>query len=194
MSALPSFLMSLFLLFSPPADSPEQGLWIGLSDAWSLGSFGRPLFPIGSVLNPRLELGWGEVSLGICWMAVPGIDGQPSVFKEGGLSCLDLGAAAVLGPWRPRMALGWGWAGLKPLIADDWEAFRGFSLLIAPLRFSFSLDPFWDLEASALELRWGPLFPPARVDMTELGSFVAVADILRVGLRYHFRVERRAGE
>lgn len=156
---------------------------IALSDAYSAGLQSVWMAPLSTGLFPRVEAEWRAASIAIGYVNEP----RYGFYRSTGVFTAEIGAGLRAGCWRPRVGLGLAMAAYRAeyRFAGD---FLSEYFFLSPLRFSIPLGRSFAVEVSALELRYGPILPGPKPGWNEPGRFFALADAIRIGLRYDIAI------
>jgi len=154
---------------------------IGLSDAAGVEVFGNYLTLAFSILSPRVELRAGAMEASVGWRAIT----SPSPVPGTGGWRLDaeIAVAPAFGTYTPAIGLGYLYVRLAPAERYPDPDASTLYFVLAPLRFGFPFAPGVQFLVSALELRYGPLFPVDAPLNENQGAFHLDACIVRLGVR-----------
>lgn len=178
-------MASMLALACLPAAAQEiaeaagrETLSLTLSDAYAVGLQSVWMLPLATVLVPRVEAEWRNLSLSIGFVR----EGRYDVLSSGGIFTAEVGAGMAVGPWKPRIGLGLAMAAYNPDIGIHGDLL-GEYLAIVPLRYVVAFAKGFSIEASALEVRYGPILPGPLPDWMNAGDFFCLADLIRIGVR-----------
>jgi hypothetical protein len=177
-------LISLAVMAAVPRLAAEEPgaardtLSFAVNDAYSLGLQSVWMAPLGTALSPRVEAEWRGLSLAFGFVG----ENKYGFYSANAVLMAEAGAGLRAGPWRPRMGLGLAWAAYNPRFRFEGNFLTEY-FFASPLRFAIPLGRGFAFEASALELRYGPIFPGPLPGWYRPGDFFFLADVVRIGIR-----------